>query len=95
MLSRTTFGSRWIFASRRLFSLKWNDAEDIAETLFNADKNLNPLTLRFTDLHHRICNLPDFSDDPQKSSESKLEAIQMSWFDLFEDSQKGEESKPR
>jgi FeS assembly protein IscX len=59
--------------------LTWNDAEDIAIVLADKFPGLDPLTVRFTDLHKWVIALPDFADDPAKSNEGKLEAIQMAW----------------
>lgn len=70
--------------------LTWQDTRPIGEALFEKFGNLNPLTVRFTDLHKWVCELPDFADDPKKSNEKVLEAIQMVWYeewkDEFEDS---------
>ena len=68
--------------------LTWNDAEDLAIALSERHPDLDPLTVRFTDLHRWIVELPDFEDDPKKSNESLLETIQMAWFDEYKDSQK-------
>jgi FeS assembly protein IscX len=66
---------------------KWEDAEDIALALMEKHPGVDPLTIRFTDLHQWITALPDFGDDPSKSSEGKLEAIQMAWHEEFKDGQ--------
>jgi len=65
--------------------LTWDDAEDIAEQLAERHADVDPLTVRFTDLHRWICELPDFADDPKASSEGKLERIQMAWIEARED----------
>jgi FeS assembly protein IscX len=65
--------------------LTWNDAEDIGLLLVEKHPGLDPLSVRYTDLHRYVTELPEFSDDPQKSSEGKLEAIQMAWHEEFED----------
>lgn len=57
----------------------WNDPEDIAMALADRFPGLDPLTVRFTDLHKWVIALSDFSDDPAKSNEGVLEAIQMAW----------------
>jgi FeS assembly protein IscX len=67
--------------------LKWEDAEDIALALIEKHPDLDPLTVRFTDLHKWVTELPDFADDAAKSSEGKLEAIQMAWHEEYKDSQ--------
>jgi len=59
--------------------LTWDDAEDIGILLSETHPELDPLAVRFTDLHKHVTALPDFHDDPKKSNEGKLEAIQMAW----------------
>ncbi len=65
--------------------LTWEDAEDLGIQLLEAHPGLDPLTVRFTDLHRYVTELPDFKDDPSKSNEGKLEAIQMAWHEEFQD----------
>ena len=65
--------------------LKWADSEDIAIVLHERFPDLDPLTVRFTDLHQWVCELADFDDDPKASSESRLEAIQMAWLEECRD----------
>jgi FeS assembly protein IscX len=65
--------------------LSWDNAEDIGLLLVEKHPGLDPLSVRYTDLHRYVTELPEFSDDPQKSSEGKLEAIQMAWHEEFED----------
>lgn len=67
--------------------LSWNDAEYIAIALFEKFPNIDPLTVRFTDLHRWVVELPEFRDDPKASSEGKLEAIQMAWHEEWSDNQ--------
>ncbi len=62
-------------------SLKWVDSLDIAIELDEQHPDIDPRYVRFTDLHSWICELEEFDDDPQKSSEHILEAIQMAWID--------------
>ena len=57
----------------------WDDAEEVAEALARAHPEIDPISVRFTDLHRWVCELPDFADDPKASSEGKLERIQMGW----------------
>ena len=61
--------------------LKWDDSLDIAYELLEKYPDVDPQYIRYTDLHNWICNLENFSDDPQKSNEKILEAIQMHWID--------------
>jgi FeS assembly protein IscX len=67
--------------------ITWNDAEEIGIQLQEKFPDLDPLTVRFTDLHKYVIELEDFTDDPAKSNESKLEAIQMAWHEEFQDAQ--------
>ena len=67
--------------------LTWDDAEDIGILLQEKYPELDPLTVRFTDLHKHVTQLADFADDPGKSNEGKLEAIQMAWYEEFKDAQ--------
>ncbi len=62
-------------------SLKWIDTLDIAIELDETHPDIDPKTIRFTDLHQWVCELADFDDDPERSGEKILEAIQMAWVD--------------
>ena len=64
--------------------MKWTDAQLIAEELYDRNPDLDPKTVRFTDLHKWICELDGFDDDPMKSNESILEAILLKWLDDYE-----------
>ena len=66
-------------------TLTWDDVEDIAELLVAAHPDVDPLGVRFTDLHLWVCALPGFADDPKASTEGKLERIQMTWVELREE----------
>ena len=68
--------------------LHWEDAEDIAERLVQVYPDTDPLSVRFTDLHRWVTSLEEFADDPQVSSEGKLEAIQMAWVELYKEQNK-------
>ncbi|WP_034412315.1 Fe-S cluster assembly protein IscX [Derxia gummosa] len=61
--------------------MKWSDTRDIAIALADKFGDVDPRYVRFTDLHRWICELDGFSDDPEKSNEKILEAIQMTWID--------------
>jgi FeS assembly protein IscX len=65
----------------RPMGLRWTDTIDIAIELYEAHPDVDPQWIRFTDLHAWVCALPDFSDNPDKSTEGLLEAIQMAWID--------------
>jgi FeS assembly protein IscX len=60
----------------------WDEPEDIADALLEAYPDRDPLELSFPTLHKIVCGLKDFGDDPGKSSEGKLEAIQMAWYEM-------------
>ncbi len=70
--------------------LIWQDAEEIALGLLAKDPSVDPLTLRFTDLHRRVVDLPEFSDDPKGSNEGILEQIQMAWHEAYEEASRGQ-----
>ncbi len=59
--------------------LTWSDSEDIGILLSEIHPEIDPLAVRFTDLHKYVIALPGFKDIPAKSNEAKLEAIQMAW----------------
>jgi len=61
--------------------MKWTDTLDIAIELTEAHPEIDPRTIRFTDLHAWVMELPEFDDDPNHSGEKILEAIQMAWID--------------
>jgi FeS assembly protein IscX len=67
--------------------LTWGDAEEIGIQLQEKFPDLDPLTVRFTDLHKYVVGLDGFSDDPAKSNEGRLEAIQMAWHEEYKDAQ--------
>jgi FeS assembly protein IscX len=62
-------------------ALHWTDTRDIAIALVEAHPDVDPMSLRFTDLHRWVRELPGFNDDPNHSNEKILEAIQMAWLD--------------
>ncbi len=67
--------------------MNWNTLDDIAIALYEKFPKQDPTTIRFTDLHKWITELDGFDDDPKKSNEAKLEAIQMAWIEEFQDNQ--------
>lgn len=62
-------------------SLKWTDSLDIAIALDESHPDVDPQFVRFTDLHQWVCELEEFDDEADNSSEKILEAIQMNWID--------------
>jgi len=65
----------------------WTDAEKIGIQLHEKFPAVDPLTVRFTDLHRFVTELEGFADDPAKSNEARLEAIQMAWHEEFHEAQ--------
>lgn len=62
-------------------SLKWTDVLDIAIELCEQHPDIDPVTVRFTDLRDWVMALDDFDDDPNRCGEKILEAIQMAWIE--------------
>ncbi|MEN9314131.1 MAG: Fe-S assembly protein IscX [Pseudomonadota bacterium] len=61
--------------------MKWTDIQDIAVALCESHPAVDPTRVRFTDLHAWVIALPGFDDDPKRSGEKILEAIQQAWID--------------
>ena len=61
--------------------MKWTDVTDIAIELAEARPEVDPMSVRFTDLRQWVMELPGFDDDPERCGEKILEAIQMAWLD--------------
>ncbi len=61
--------------------LKWTDSLEIAIALCAAHPDIDPKTIRFTDLYSWVQALDGFADDPAQCGEKKLEAIQMAWIE--------------
>ncbi|HIU85129.1 MAG TPA: Fe-S cluster assembly protein IscX [Candidatus Aphodousia gallistercoris] len=61
--------------------MRWKDAREIGEALAERYPEVDPLKLRFTELHDMVVALEGFDDDPEKSTEAILEAILQVWLD--------------
>ena len=61
--------------------MKWTDVNDIAIELVDVHPEVDPLSVRFTDLREWVMGLPEFDDAPERCGEKILEAIQMAWLD--------------
>ncbi len=61
--------------------MRWTDIYPIAEALAEQHPDADVQYIRYTDLHAWVCALPGFADEPDKSNEKILEAIQMAWLD--------------
>ena len=64
--------------------IRWTDVHEIGYQLSEAHADLNPMEIRFTELHRLVRELPEFDDDPKRSNEKILEAIQMAWLEELE-----------
>lgn len=62
-------------------ALKWSDSREIAIELIDKNPDIDPMSVRFTDLRDWVLALDDFDDNPEKSGEKILESIQMAWLD--------------
>lgn len=65
----------------------WTNSEEIGIQLQEKFPEVDPLTVRFTELHRYVTELEGFADDPAKSNEPRLEAIQMAWLEEYKDAQ--------
>ena len=61
--------------------MRWTDIHEIAMALEERHPDQDPQYVRFTDLHRWVCELADFEDQPERSNERVLEAIQMAWME--------------
>ena len=66
-------------------NLTWEHARELGELLYERYDTLDPLTVRFTDLHKWVMDLEGFTGTPEGSSEKRLEAIQMMWYEEWKD----------
>ena len=64
--------------------MRWTDTQEIAAKLFDNNPELDPKTIRFTDLYQWIIDLEGFDDDPDKCGERILEAIQLAWIEEYD-----------
>ena len=65
--------------------LNWQNPRELGELLFERYDSLDPLTVRFTDLHKWVMDLEGFEGQAGGSSEKLLEAIQMAWYEEWKD----------
>jgi FeS assembly protein IscX len=61
--------------------MKWTDTREIAIALADSRPEVDPTSVRFTDLYQWVLALPGFDDDPKRCGEKILEAIQQAWMD--------------
>ena len=71
--------------SERTFTALIVDDEELARAVvrehLEAHPEVDPRLIRFTDLHRWVRELAAFADDPSRSNERILEAIQMRWIE--------------
>ena len=63
--------------------MKWTDSQEIAEALLDTHPDINPSSVRFTDLMAWVMALNGFNDAPEHCGEKILEAIQLAWIDEY------------
>jgi FeS assembly protein IscX len=61
--------------------MKWTDTREIAIALAEAHPEVDPMKVNFVDLRQWVIELPGFDDDPKRSGEKILEAIQSAWIE--------------
>jgi FeS assembly protein IscX len=61
--------------------MKWTDINEIAIELDEAHPDIDPMSIRFTELMGWVLALDGFDDDPKRCGERILEAIQMAWME--------------
>jgi FeS assembly protein IscX len=64
--------------------MKWTDTRDIAIALAEHHPEVDPLQVNFVDLRNWVVELPEYEDDPKRSGEKILEAIQAAWIEESE-----------
>jgi len=61
--------------------MKWIDTQEIAIALFDKHPDADPTRINFVELRDKVLALEGFDDDPKRSGEKILEAIQMAWIE--------------
>jgi FeS assembly protein IscX len=64
--------------------MKWIDTRDIAIALAEKYPDVDPSRVNFVDLRNWVLGLEGFDDDPKRSGEKVLEAIQATWIEESE-----------
>ena len=62
-------------------TMKWTDTLRVAEALYDKFPDTDPEKIRFTDLYKWVLELDGFDDEPNRSGEKILEAIQAAWIE--------------
>jgi FeS assembly protein IscX len=66
--------------------MKWQDIDDVVHALEEAHPRYNAAKVSFVELRKFVMALPGFVGDPDRCNERTLEAIQMAWIELQEES---------
>ena len=74
-------------------ALTWDRTEEVAIVLHKNHPEIDPLKIRFIELHRRVTELPDFQDDPAAATGAKLEAIQAAWYEEWKEGQEKRETE--
>jgi FeS assembly protein IscX len=61
--------------------MKWIDSRELAIALADAHPDVDPARVNFVELRQWVIALDGFDDDPQRSGEKILEAIQQAWIE--------------
>ena len=61
--------------------MKWTDSREIAIALAEKHPDVDPERVNFVDLRNWVMALEGFDDDPKRSGEKILEAIQSLWIE--------------
>ena len=61
--------------------MKWTDSREIALALAEKFPGIDPNRVNFVDLRNWVLALEGFDDDPKRSGEKILEAIQAAWIE--------------
>jgi len=61
--------------------MTWTDTIEIAIALIDQHPDIDPVSVRFTDLQRWVLELSEFDDAPERCGERILEAIQQAWID--------------
>jgi len=61
--------------------MKWIDTREIAIALAEEHPDVDPQRVNFVDLRNWVLALDGFDDDPKRSGEKVLEAIQLAWIE--------------
>ena len=64
--------------------MKWIDSREIAIALCEKFPDQDPAKVNFVNLRDWVVALEGFDDDPKRSGEKILEAIQMAWIEEAE-----------